>query len=76
VAQIVAVVDRLDQSLPAGKSFYFRKALLPEVGERVPKDVAPEVWLDLKVLDILMRRELREPADEPAEVGNSGRPAG
>jgi hypothetical protein len=69
LAPILAVVDRLDGSLPPGASFYQRRWLMPEVGPRTSPELAAilEATLeDLALLDVLLVRELLEPREDDA----------
>ena len=70
-ADRTSVVLRLDKRLPPGKNHYRRVGLLPEPGVRTSKELAViygEAWLDVKVLEVLTKRHIRDPAARKAEA--------
>lgn len=71
VARIREVVERLDRRLPPGKNHYRRVGLLPEPGVQTSKELAViygEAWLDVTVLEVLIKRDISDPANRKVEA--------
>jgi len=72
LTRILVLVDRLDSTLPPGKNLLTRIRLLDGPGAEASKQGAEllgETWLDVKLLDLLLNRELRV---DPASSGSIG----
>lgn len=69
VEKIQRLVDKLDGALPPGRNIVDRQHLLPPVAPTMQRELAliiGETWLDLKVLELMLERELREPKTDTA----------
>lgn len=68
VARIRGLLSSLEPRLPPGDDFWARRRALPVPGEPVSDDITrslggrplAELWLDLKVLDLLLTREIED----------------